>query len=151
MPSNGNGHIPRIKTAIDTEVCQKVIALERDFYRYIDVAMPKKHKYTLVAACVRRLMEVRDTIVSGMDFDVNYYATKKHALLSEARAKLRNVAVDIQHLNDLGDVSNDAKAHFDEQMDAIQTHVAKLLNSLQKRMDVASASREGTPTRDALD
>lgn len=147
MPAQGNP--TRIKTALDTEVCQKVIELERDFYRYIDVAMPKKHKYTLVAACVNGLMAVRRLIVKGMDYDVNYYATEKHRILADARAELRNVSVDIQHLNDLGDVSNEAKAHFDVLLDGIFIHIGKLLNSLSKRMDIASESRVGTPTRDA--
>ena len=57
-------------------------------------------------------MDARDVIVSGMDFDVNLYAPQKHLLLSEARAMLRNIAVDMQHLNDLGDISNEAKARF---------------------------------------
>lgn len=107
MPSQGNP--TRIKTALDTEVCNKVIELERDFYRYVDVALPKKHKYTLVAACVNGLLTVRRLIVKGMDYDVNYYARDKHRILTDARAELRNVAVDIQHLNDLGDVSNEAR------------------------------------------
>lgn len=149
MPANNNNGTNKIRTALDTEVCQKVITLEREFYRYIDKAMPKKHKYTLVAACVQRLMNVRDVIVAGMDFDVNLYAPQKHRLLSEARAMLRNITVDMQHLNDLGDISNEAKARFDLCMDDIQLHLGKLLNSLSKRMDMASASREGTPTRDA--
>lgn len=37
MPAQGNP--TRIKTALDTEVCNKVIELERDFYRYVDVAI----------------------------------------------------------------------------------------------------------------
>lgn len=147
MPSQGNP--TRIKTALDTEVCEKVIELERDFYRYVDVALPKKHKYTLVAACVNGLLTVRRLIVKGMDYDINYYARDKHCILTDARAELRNVAVDIQHLNDLGDVSNEAKAHFDVMLDGIFIHIGKLLNSLSKRMDIASESRGGTPTRDA--
>ena len=55
MPAQGNP--TRIKTALDTEVCDKVIELERDFYRYVDVALPKKHKYTLVAAFVNGLLK----------------------------------------------------------------------------------------------
>lgn len=148
MPSTTNSHLPRIKTALDTEVCQKIITLERDFYRYADKALPKKHKYTLVSACIRRMMEARDIVVEAMDYDITHYAAEKHRLLSVARARMRNVAVDIQHLNDLGDVSNEAKAHFDEQMDAVQTHIARLLNSLSRKMDAASENCGGTPTQD---
>lgn len=132
MPANG--HTKKIKTSLDTEVCDKVIEMERDFFRYVDTALPKKHKYSLVNACTFGLMSARRLIVKGMDYDVRLYPEQKHAILSDARAELRNIAVDMQHLNDLGDMSNAAKAHFDEQMNETQTQLAKLLNSLSTRI-----------------
>lgn len=138
MPAKG--HSNRFKTALDTEVAQKVIAFEYSLYEYVDTVIPKKRKYTLVAACEARAMMARELIVEGMDYDIALYARSKHELLTVARAKLRNLSVDLQHLNDLGDISNTAKARFDMQLDDIQTHLAKLLNSLSNRIDIASLS-----------
>jgi hypothetical protein len=138
MPAKG--HSNRQKTALDTEIAQLVIAFERDLYKYVDTVIPKKRKYSLVAACEARAMMARDFIVEGLDYDINLYSREKHRLLTEARAKLRSLTVDLQQLNDTGDISNTAKAHFDEQLDDIQTNLAKILNSLSKRIDLASLS-----------
>lgn len=138
MPAKG--HSNRQKTALDTEIAKLVIAFERDLYKYVDTVIPKKRKYSLVAACEARAMMARDFIVEGLDYDINLYSREKHRLLTEARAKLRSLAVDLQQLNDTGDISNTAKAHFDEQLDDIQTNLAKILNSLSKRIDLASLS-----------
>lgn len=149
MPSTNNGNGTRYKTALDTELGKKVVELERDFYRYVDVAMPKKHRYTLVMHCEQRLTDARDLIVEGMDYEIDIYPSEKRQLLAKARAALRNVEIDLQQLNDLGDVSNEAKAHFDDLMDLTQTHLARLLRSLSSRLDIMSESRKGTPMRDA--
>lgn len=138
MPAKG--HSNRQKTALDTEIAQLVIAFERDLYKYVDTVIPKKRKYSLVAACEARAMMARDLIIEGLDYDINFYPKEKHRLLTEARAKLRSMSVDLQQLNDTGDISNTAKAHFDEQLDNIQTNLAKILNSLSKRIDLASLS-----------
>lgn len=138
MPAKG--HSNRQKTALDTEIAKLVIAFERDLYKYVDTVIPKKRKYSLVAACEARAMMARDFIVEGLDYDINLYSREKHRLLTEARAKLRSLSVDLQQLNDTGDISNTAKAHFDEQLDDIQTNLAKILNSLSKRIDLASLS-----------
>lgn len=138
MPAKG--HSNRQKTALDTEIAQLVIAFERDLYKYVDEVIPKKRKYSLVAACEARAMMARDLIIEGLDYDINFYPKEKNRLLTEARAKLRSMSVDLQQLNDTGDISNTAKAHFDEQLDDIQTNLAKILNSLSKRIDLASLS-----------
>lgn len=138
MPAKG--HSNRQKTALDTEIAQLVIAFERDLYKYVDTVIPKKRKYSLVAACEARAMMARDLIIEGLDYDINFYPKEKHRLLTEARTKLRSMSVDLQQLNDTGDISNTAKAHFDEQLDDIQTNLAKILNSLSKRIDIASLS-----------
>lgn len=138
MPSKS--HSIRHETALDTEIAIKVVEFEYDLYKYVDNVLPKKRKYSLVASMELRAMTARELIVEGMDLDIKFYAEKKHELLSQARSKVRNMSVDLQHLNDLGDLSNTAKAHFDEQLDEILTHLAKLLNSLSKRMDIAKLS-----------
>lgn len=55
MPAKG--HSNRQKTALDTEIAQLVIAFERDLYKYVDTVIPKKRKYSLVAACEAKLLE----------------------------------------------------------------------------------------------
>lgn len=138
MPAKS--HSNRIKTALDTPVAKKVIDLERDLYKYVDTVIPRKRKYSLVAACEARVMMARDLIIRGLDYDINLYAGEKHKLLTEARALLRSMSVDLQQLNDTGDISNTAKAHFDELLDDTQTNLAKLLNSLANKIDLASLS-----------
>lgn len=138
MPAKG--HSNRQRTALDTEVAQKVVALERDLYKYVDTVLPKKRKYSLVAACEARVMMARDLIIRGLDYDISCYAEAKHKILSEARATIRSMAVDLQQLNDTGDMSNTAKAHFDDLLDDILTNLAKILNSLSKRIDIANLS-----------
>ena len=91
MPSTNNGNGTRYKTALDTELGKKIVMLERDFYRYVDVAMPKKHRYTLVTHCEQRLTDARDLIVEGMDYEIDIYPSEKHRLLTKARAALRKV------------------------------------------------------------
>ena len=138
MPAKShNTHFP---TALDTEICHKIIKLEHDIYEYSDNVMPKKRKYSLVANVELRILATRDLVVAGMDYDINIYPAKKHELLSDARANLRNLSVDLQQLNDLGLVSNAAKATFDIQIDDVQTNLAKLLSSLLKKIDIASQS-----------
>lgn len=94
MPAKG--HSNRQKTALDTEIAQLVIAFERDLYKYVDTVIPKKRKYSLVAACEARAMMARDLIIEGLDYDINLYSMEKHRLLTEARAKLRSLTVDLQ-------------------------------------------------------
>lgn len=138
MPSKGTNN--RYKASLDTEVADKIIAFERNLYQYVDAVMPKKRKYTLVTACEERVMMARELIVEGMDYDIRFYASDKHKLLTVARSKLRNVSIDLCHLNDTNCISDTAKAKFDEELAGILTQLAKLLNSLAKRIDLANLS-----------
>lgn len=138
MPSKGTNN--RYKASLDTEVADKIIAFERNLYQYVDAVMPKKRKYTLVTACEERVMMARELIVEGMDYDIRFYAADKHKLLTVARSKLRNVSIDLCHLNDTNCISDTAKAKFDEELAGILTQLAKLLNSLAKRIDLANLS-----------
>lgn len=129
------------KSVLDVTVVRLVCRLEEAICLYIDKAMPKKFRPTLVQQLLDSLGEGRRCIIKAMDLSPRY-AVQKLYYMEEAMSEMHNAEALLNTLNDLQSVSNEAKAKFDMQLADIYQNFGRLLNSFGRRAEEAEQQRQ---------
>lgn len=105
--------------------------------------MPKKHKYTLVSQMLNCIGEARSAVVESMSLPMEFIDEKYHCLCL-AQVWLHNAEILLNHLNDMQDISNEAKARFDMNLADIYGNLDRLSSSFCRKMkDRQSANPTG--------
>ena len=113
-----------------------VCILELSVYRYIDTAIPKKFRPTLVQQLCNGLGQARKMTIKSMDLAPRFQE-QKYYYMDEALSEVHNVEALLNTMNDMQSVSNDAKARFDMQLADIYNNLGRLLNSFEKKLNEA--------------
>ncbi|MCR5064420.1 MAG: hypothetical protein K6A67_01485 [Bacteroidales bacterium] len=124
------------RSVLDVTVVKLVCILELSVYRYIDTAMPKKFRTTLVQQLCNGLGQARKMTIKSMDLAPRFQE-QKYYYIDEALSEVHNVEALLNTLNDMQSVSNDAKARFDMQLADIYNNLGRLLNSFEKKLNEA--------------
>lgn len=136
---------------LDTQVAKKIIEFETTLFLYIDKAMPKKFANTLVRQMTDSSAGMRRAALRALGMDMQLEPLDKLKAFEEAQMYLRDTSVVMSHLNNLGAVSNHAKAILDELMYGISDNLYRLATTTRSKVTKSlsqngSAVQTGTPT-----
>lgn len=119
----------------DTQLAHHIELFEMKLYAYIDKAMPKKFRYTLVQQLINTIGVAREEALDGLSLNIEYFPKEKYFHINKCQSKFYNIEILLNHLNDFGMISDKCKAELDTDVNNIQTNAARLLNSLSARIE----------------
>ena len=132
------------KTLLDVQVMRLMEQFEQSCYEFIDNIIPRKFRGCLALQWCQALYEAKELMLRGLGLEIRLFAEKKYYLMNEAQCKLFLIQTIMNRLNDNNVMSDTAKAKFDIALDDIITNVSSVLNSLLRRIDVASQNSQST-------
>ena len=147
MPSNRNNAKKR-KTPLDLPVIHALEEYEYNFCSYVDKALPKKFRDTFVKQILDSLCSAMEEGLLAMTTDQRLFLEKKIMHVDNALGKLYLVSTRLNRLNDMQQISDDAKAKLDMKLYDIIDGFTRFSSSLRS-ISIAGQVPSGTPYGEA--
>lgn len=131
-------------SVLDVTIVHMMCQYEYALYKLIDDTFPRKFKNTLTQQLVDSIGEARESLVASMSYPSRYIASK-YQCLCKSQAKLHNVEILLNYLNDMQVISDITKASLDTHLFEIYGNLERLLNSFKTQLTEKRQSAKGTP------
>jgi len=130
------------------QVNKDIYDFETIIYAVYD-SLPVKHKHTLSELLLKGVLEMRH----HANLACHYYKgelQRKAELFSLALGFCADVQDSLDHLSDLGLISDKRKAMLDERLDGIKGQLSRLVNSFSKQINKGAEHREYASGGDSI-